>query len=254
MWHNLSCCLKIDNKTMLRGSAAMAFAAAMRRLALVHRRRVARSIAVTLVLIAASIFLRLRRRLRDVSTLPRLLKIRAPLVHAEGTASTEVAATAASEVTANKQATPPEVSFAVHNFAMFTIGENVSYPGGEQGKVVGIDEDGDLQVVTRSGRKATWYGAKCSKALSKGNRVRYACGEVAELVDFDGDGDLIVQKSNSKMACWYLTNAERLLSAGDSVKYVCGEVATVVGFDADGDVIVLKQGGRQATWFAHKCA
>ena len=237
---------------MPRGSPAMAVAAAVHRLALLDRRRVARSIAAALLLIAASIFLRLRRRLRGVNSLPRLLKIRGPPVHADGTASTGVAASA-SEAAARKEATPPEVTSAVHSFAVFNVGENVSYPDGEQGEVVGIDADGDLQVVTRSGRQATWYGSRCSKALSKGNRVRYACGEVAELMGFDGDGDLIVQKSDGKVACWYLARTERLLSVGDRVTYVCGEVASVVGFDADGDVIVLKQNGRQATWFAHKC-
>ncbi|CAE6923140.1 unnamed protein product [Symbiodinium natans] len=231
----------------------MAVSVAMHLLALVHRRRVARTLAVTLLLIVASTFLRLRRRLRGASTLPRLLKIRAPQVYAEGTASTEVAATNGSEVTANKPATPPAATCAVHDFAIFNVGENVLYPGGEWGTVVGIDADGDLEVVTRSGRKATWYGPKCSKTLSKGNRVRYSCGEVAELQGFDADGDLLVKKSDGKMASWYLAHTERLLSAGDSVKYVCGEVASVVGFDADGDVIVLKQDGRKATWFAHKC-
>ncbi|CAE7255412.1 fimA [Symbiodinium natans] len=231
----------------------MAVAAAMHRLALLDRRRLARSIAATLLLIAASIFLRLRRRLRGVNSLPRLLKIRGPPVHVDGTASTGDAASAG-EVAARKEATPPEVTSAVQSFAVFNVGENVFYPDGEQGKVVAIDEEGDLQVVTRSGRQATWYGSRCSKALSKGNRVRYACGEVAELVDLDADGDLIVQKSDGKVACWYLARAERLLSVGDPVTYVCGEVASVVGFDADGDVIVLKQDGRQATWFAHKCA
>ena len=237
---------------MPRGSPAMAVAAAVHRLALLDRHRVARSIAATLLLIAASIFLRLRRRLRGVNSLPRLLKIRGPPVHADGTASTGDAAST-NDVAARKEATPPEVTSAVHNFAVFNVGENVSYPDGEQGEVVGVDADGDLQVVTRSGRQATWYGSRCSKALSKGNRVRYACGEVAELLDFDGDGDLIVQKSDGKGACWYLARTERLLSVGDRVAYVCGEVASVVGFDADGDVIVLKQNGCQATWFAHKC-
>ncbi|CAE7255392.1 AMY1.4 [Symbiodinium natans] len=208
VWVKRTAAPQIENKTVPRGSPAMAFAAAMRRLTLVHRRRVARSIAVTLVLIAASIFLRLRRRLRDVSTFPRLLKIRAPLVHAEGTASTEVAATAASEVTANKQATPPEVACAVHNFAMFTVGENdfgngVRYTCGEIGQLVEFVGDGDLIVQKSNGKMACWYLTNAERLLSAGDSVKYVCGEVATVVGFDADGDVIVLKQGGRKATWF---------------------------------------------------
>ena len=112
---------------MPRGSPAMAVAAAMHRLALLGRRRVARSIAATLLLIAASIFLRLRRRLRGVNSLPRLLKIRGPPVHVDGTASTGDAASAG-EVAARKEAAPPEVTCAVHSFAVFNLGRERFVP------------------------------------------------------------------------------------------------------------------------------
>ena len=111
---------------MPRGSPAMAVAAAVHRLALLDR-RVARSIFATLLLIAASIFLRLRRRLRGVNSLPRLLKIRGPPAHADGTASTGVAAST-NDVAARKEATPPEVTSAVHNFAVFNVGGTFRTP------------------------------------------------------------------------------------------------------------------------------
>ncbi|CAE7502353.1 unnamed protein product [Symbiodinium natans] len=195
-----------------------------------------------------------RHKLSDVIYLPRFFKVPVPphAVLVDGTASAEIAATNTTEAAAIEQAAPPS-TFAVHDFAMFSVGENVTYPGDERGQVVGIDEDGDLQVVTDSGRKTTWYGSKCSKALSKSNRVRYTSGEVAELKDFDSKGDLLVQTQDGKVARWSRENSERILSVGDRVQHTGGEAARVVGFSRNGDVIVLKQDNGRATWLAGEC-
>lgn len=233
----------------LGSNVAMAFALAVYRF--VDHRRAARAVAVAVLLVLARLWQGMQRRVYGVSrmTLPlKTLLPQVPAVAAES-AACEVNDRGTDEV----EVKGPKVSSVIYQCVAFRIGDFVTYPGNQVGRIVGIDDDGDLFVRTDHGRKAVWYISKCSKTLSAGDRVQYPCGEVGTVMEFDEDGDLHVRKDGGATARWYASKTRRLLSVGDKVQYTCGEVATVVGFDCDGDIMVVTPNGRKATWFAQKC-
>ena len=159
----------------------------------------------------------------------------------------------ADEMDATEPGAASQPSSTVYQHAVFKSGDRVRYADSENGTIVGMDDDGDLNVLTDDGRTALWYIAKCTKRISQGDRVVYRGGEIAIVTGFDSDDDLLVEKENGKCACWFREKTARLLSAGDAVQYVCGDMGTVVDVDADGDVVVHTADDRTATWFAHKC-
>ena len=233
----------------LGSNVAMAFALAVYRF--VDHRRAARAVAVAVLLVLARLWQGMQRRVYGVSgmTLPlKTLLPQVPAVAAESVAR-EVNDRGTDEVVVKG----PKVSSVIYQCVAFRVGDFVTYPGNQVGRIVGIDDDGDLFVRTDHGRKAVWYISKCTKALSAGDRVQYPCGEVGTVMEFDEDGDLCVRKDGGATARWYASKTRRLLSVGDKVQYTCGEVATVVGFDCDGDIMVATPNGRKATWFAQKC-
>jgi len=236
----------------LGSNVAMAFALAVYRF--VDHRRAARAVAVAVLLVLARLWQGMQRRVYGVSRMTLPLKTLLPQVPAVAAES------AACEVndrgsrgTDEVKGKGPKVSSVIYQCVAFRIGDFVTYPGNQVGRIVGIDDDGDLLVRTDHGRKAVWYISKCSKTLSAGDRVQYPCGEVGTVMEFDEDGDLHVRKDGGATARWYASKTRRLVSVGDKVQYTCGEVATVVGFDCDGDIMVVTPNGRKATWFAQKC-
>ncbi|CAE7754784.1 unnamed protein product [Symbiodinium sp. CCMP2592] len=215
----------------------------------VDHRRVARAMAVAVLLMFARLMQRMQQRLCGVSRMKLPLKTLLPRVPTAAAESAACQVNGADEV----EGKDPTVSSVIYQCVAFRIGDFVAYPGNQVGQIIGFDDDHDLVVRTDHGRKAVWYISKCSKTLSAGDRVRYPCGEVGTVMEFDEDGDLYVHKEDGTTARWYASKTKRLLSVGDKVQYACGEVATVTGFDCDGDVFVVTPGGRRATWFAQKC-
>jgi len=156
------------------------------------------------------------------------------------------------ERAAHKEPETPR-TFAVHNHAVFHMGDSVRYICGRRGTVIGFDKDGDLKVATRKGHIGVWYGHKCWKDFTIGDRVRYNCGNEGVILGIDGEGDLWVRCNDGRVANWLLRSTTRLLSVGDRVQYICGQWGTVEGFDDDGDVKVLKPTGVRSVWYEKKC-
>ena len=140
-----------------------------------------------------------------------------------------------------------------HDLNIFRVATQVEYIGGELGTIQGFDGDGDLLIITKSGRRTTWYVSKCTKAVSLGDRVRHVDGQEAVVADFDLNDDLMVVRADGARRLWCRSECSRLLNPGDRVHYPCGEAARVVGIDDDGDVVVQKACGRQAVWLAKNC-
>lgn len=86
------------------------------------------------------------------------------------------------------------------------IGDTIYYIDGQQGTVIGRDEDGDVKVTKADGTTSVWYWRKCTRAVRKvraGEPVRYICGTVATVEGFDADGDIKVRKNDGRQAIWY---------------------------------------------------
>ncbi|CAE7897787.1 unnamed protein product [Symbiodinium sp. KB8] len=179
----------------LGSNVAMAFALAVYRF--VDQRRAARAVAVAVLLVLARLWQGMQRRVYGVSrmTLPlKTLLPQVPAVAAES-AACEVNDRGTDEV----KGKGPKVSSVIYQCVAFRIGDFVTYPGNQVGRIVGIDDDGDLLVRTDHGRKAVWYISKCSKTLSAGVMLPMAtlpATPTTAWLGFDGDSGLLTCSSD----------------------------------------------------------